>query len=146
MSHFPSARSSQSGTTFFELLMLIACAVVALGFSVYLASPHHWILGIVALPLGFCSTAYVIGMLGEVAVRCGYRRGGRTPSPLIWRSLFVGTILGIAVGFVFHFLATRGIIPRVLDSSHRPPVSAFLLGGSVALTFAFALTLRGSNK
>jgi Na+/H+-translocating membrane pyrophosphatase len=142
----PSARSSQSGTTFFELLMLIVCAVVALNFSVYLASPHHWLLGIVAFPLGFCSAAYVIGMLGEIAVRCGYRRGGRTPSPLIWRSLFVATILGVAVGFVFYFLVIRGIISTVLGSSHTRPVSAFLLGGSVALTVAFVLTLQGSNK
>ncbi len=142
----PSAKSSQWGTTFFELLMLIVCAIVALSFSVYLASPHHWLMGIVAFPLGFCSAAYVIGMLGEIAVRCGYRRGGRTPSPLIWRSLFVGTILGVAVGFVLYFLAMGGTIPTVLGSSQTPPESAFFLGGSVALAVAFVLTLRGGNK
>jgi hypothetical protein len=142
----PSARCSERGTTLVELLILIICAVAALGFSAYLASPHHWLLGIMAFPLGFFSAAYVVGMLGEIAVRRGYRRGGRTPSPLIWRSLFVGTILGVAVGFVFYLLAISGSLPTALDISHTRPVPAFLLGGSVALAVAFVLTLRGSNK
>ena len=142
----PSAGCCQRGTTLVELLILTICAVVALSFSVYLASPHHWLLGIMAFPLGFCSAAYVMCMLGEIAVRRGYRRGGRTPSLLIWRSLFVGTILGVAVGFVFYLLAIGRILPTALDSSHTRSVPAFLLGGSVALAVAFVLTLRCSNK
>src|ERR1017187_368342 len=109
----PSARSYQRGMNLFELIVFVVCAAIAANFSVYMASSHHWLVGVLVFPLGFCSAAYIISSLGEIAVRCGYSRAGRTPNTLIRRSLLVGAILGVIAGVVFYCLGIFGIIPTV---------------------------------
>ena len=142
----PSARSDQRGMTLFELVVFVVCIVVAARFSVYMASSHHWIVGVIEFPLSFCSTMHVIGMMGEIAVRCGYARMGRTPGTLIRRSLFIGMIGGAVMGVVFYCLGVLGVIPTIAHSAHRLFLSACLFGLSVDFTFAFGWTLHSLNK
>ena len=141
-----SARSKQCGMNLFELIVFVVCVAIAANFSVYMASSHRWLVGVLAFPLGFCSAAYVISSLGEIAVRCGYRRAGRTPGILIRRSLLIGTICGVVMGGVFYCLGVLGIIPTVVHSAHRLFLSACLFGASVDFSFAFVWTLCRMNK
>jgi hypothetical protein len=104
-----SARSKQCGMNLFELIVFVVCVAIAANFSVYMASSHHWLVGVLTFPLGFCSAAYVISSLGEIAVRCGYRRAGRTPGILIRRSLLIGTICGVVMGGCFTAWAFLGL-------------------------------------
>jgi hypothetical protein len=143
--HPPCAMIRQRGMTLSEMLVFLACFTVAIVFSAFLGSSHHWVFGIIALPLGFCATATVFGLLGEVAVRRGYSRLARTSGAVIRRSLIGGTLLGLPLAAVFYYLAVRGAIPTITGGWHRALVSACAFGTSVALTAAFFLMLRSGT-
>src|SRR2546422_1176477 len=138
----PYSRNRQSAMTLSEMLVALACFIVGVFYSGYLGSSHHWVLGVIAFPLGFCAAATVYGLVGEIAVRRGYSRMGRTPGALIRRSMIVGVINGLPLGMAFYLLAVRGIIPTALGGWHRAGVSASSFGATVALTVAFFLMLR----
>jgi hypothetical protein len=61
-----------------DLLVSYTCLTMGLLFSCYFRSTHHWVLGVVGFPLGFCAAAAVYGLLADVAVRCGYTRMRRS--------------------------------------------------------------------
>ena len=126
--------------TLSELLVLLGCLVVALLLAGFLGSAHHWVVGVIALPLGFCAAAAIVGLLGEVAVRRGDSRMGRTPSEVIRRALVVGAVAGLALGSAFYCMTVRGTIPTAAGW-HSSLVSAFAFGASVALTVVFSLML-----
>jgi hypothetical protein len=128
--------------TLFELLAALACITAGLFFSAYMGSSHHWVLGVMAFPLGFFAAATVSCLLGEVAIRRGYSRLCRTPGVLIRRSMIIGVITGLPAGALFYVLAVRGDIPTALGGWHRAGVSACAFGASVALTVAFFLMSR----
>jgi Na+/H+-translocating membrane pyrophosphatase len=142
----PCARGQQGEMTLNGLLVLIVCLVVALTFSLFLTASHNRILGVMGFPLGFCSAIYVISMVGEISVRLGYSRMGRTPSALIQRSLALGTIIGAVFGVVFYFLGLVGTIPVVAQSAHRLLLSACLFGLSIDFTFAFIWMLKQGSR
>ena len=131
--------------TLSELFVFLGCLVVALLLAGFLGSSHHWAVGIITLPLGFCAAAAIFGLLGEVAVRRGYSRMGRTPSEVIRRALLVGTVVGLALGIAFYCMSVRGIIPTAAGW-HRSLVSAFVLGATAALTLVFSLMLCRGHK
>ena len=142
----PRTQRFQRGMNLFEMMVFVLCLSIALGFSGYMASSHHWIVGAISFPLAFFSTMYIIALMGEIAVRCGYSHRQRTSTALIRRSLAGGTIFGAVIGLVFYCLGIIGIIPTIVSSPHRLFMSACLFGASVALTSAFGFTIRHGTK
>jgi hypothetical protein len=139
-------RQPQRGTTLMEMLAVMVCIGVAAHFSVYMAASHGRFVGVLVFPLGFCSTAEILCLVGEASRRYGRRKGGLTPGPMIGRSLFLGTISGAVMGAIFYGLGIIGIIPTVAPRAYGLLLSAFLFGMSVDLSFAFVWMLRQSNK
>lgn len=128
------------------LLVFIVGIVVAINFSAFLTSSHHWVVGVLGIPLGFCSAMYFYCMMGEVSVRLGYSRMGRTPTPLIQRSLVIGSIVGAVIGVVFYCLGVVGFIPTVVHAAHRVFFSACLFGLSVDCSVAFFYLLTQGSR
>ncbi|MCX6903368.1 MAG: prepilin-type N-terminal cleavage/methylation domain-containing protein, partial [Verrucomicrobia bacterium] len=142
---FPYTRSRKAGMTLSEMLVCLACLVVALLVAGFLGSSHHWVVGVVSLPLGFCAAAAIFGLLGEVAVRRGYSRMGRTPGTAIRRSVVAGSVAGFALGLSFYSLVALGTIPTAAGW-HSSLASAAVFGASVALTVVFFLMLRHGHQ
>lgn len=145
-SHNQRRWRSQSGQTLNELLVLLFCAIVGGAFAIYMMTTHHKLLGIVAFPLGFCAGIYFVGSIGEIAVRCGRSRMGRTPGRVIAKALKSGAVLGAVLGIAFYFLAARGIIPTITPNLTRFLLSACLFGLSVAMTCAFLVTMQNKTE
>jgi hypothetical protein len=142
----PNCRNRQRGMNLQELLVFILCVGIAFFFSGYMHATHNLLVGIVALPFGFCAAACIIGLLGEVAVRYGYYRAGRTPGALIRRSLIIGVIFGLFAGVGFLCLGLSKIIPTIHDNRHWLLLSACLFGTSVTFTVAFINMVRRDGQ
>jgi hypothetical protein len=129
------------GMTLAEVLIFLSCGSVAVLFSELLGSSHHWALGVVALPLGFCAAAMIFVLLGEIAVRLGYSPLRGTPWSVLQRSILVGLAAGLPAGVAFVGLTARGTIPTT-GAWLSDIISAASLGLSVALTVGFVFMAR----
>ena len=146
----------QRATTLSELLVLIIGISAALQFFVYCHWRHHWALGVLALPLGFCSALAITCLGFEFALRRGYKTVmARTPSEIIRSSLSVGAVGGVIAGLVLYRLISQDVIPTRQHNGEietRTPIahvsllSSSLFGASTALTIAFFLMLRRSDR
>lgn len=143
---FPSSKACKRAMTLVEMLVVLSCLITAISVSVYLGSSHHWIVAVIAFPVAFCSGMTVFGLLGEIAVRSGFSRMGRTPGTVICRSLVVGAIVGLTLGAAFYYLVDQGIIPTAAGGWHRAVISACAFGGSVALAVASFVMFRTDRQ